>query len=505
MEHFLTVSRGLRVRPAMTVVLLLLSMGFQAKAQPDYTNGVFILNEDWFGHNNSSLNFLNTETGEFSYEIIRTNEQNVNAGLTLGCTSPFGTIYKGNLYIMSKQDQDPGESSGTVHGGRLVVANAQTMEIIKSFPVIAEQNGKSIADGRAFVGVDANKGYIGTSNGIYVLDISHLEIKQRIAGTENPLVTGNEDNADGLGPLYKNQIGIMIRSLDYVFAIQQDKGVLVINPETDAIIRVIEGCFSTMTQSKDGSIWVGKNSNKDYQIYPYGNFGASGEEWEGNQLLKINPATLETEMIDITSGGINQTWYAWTAGSLCASAKENKLFFTFNSNKWDWFTTSEMFVYDIETNRFSKIYDTTEEGRYFYGSAIRVNPLDDKLYATLYKSNVDQSYWIYQMQYENGELKLLNTYEPIRRYWFPALFIFPDHPEPGTSINEMTDNKVRVFAQNGTICINGLQEKTEVRVFNIQGQLVRSQTMEAAGSVAGLPAGQIYIVRVGPKSYKIIF
>ncbi len=219
----------------------------------------------------------------------------------------------------------------------------------------------------------------------------------------------------------------MVRTHDYVFAIQQDRGLLVINAETNKIVNVIEGCFSTMTQSKDGNIWVAVNTNAAHQEYPY---GLIGEEWNGNQLLKVNPETLETEYIDIKAGGVNQTWYAWTAGSLCASTHENVLYFTFNSNKWSWFTTSEMYKYDISENKFSKIFDSANDGRYFYGGGIRVNPLDDKIYATLYRDNNDQSYWIYQM---NGNGQVLTEYEPIKRYWFPAMPLFPDNHAPTIS------------------------------------------------------------------------
>ena len=389
-------------------------------AQNKFENGVFVLNEDWFGKNNSSVNFLNTETGEFDYMLVQNNSDNGN--LSLGCTAQYGVVYGDNIYVISKQDQDKGE--GKLTGGRVVIADASTMKIKKSIPVIYELNGRSAADGRSFVGVNEDKGYIGTSNGIFILDLNSYEIKGRIEGSENPLVTGAEDNADGLGPLYKNQIGIMIRTHDYVFAIQQDKGVLVINPETDEIESVTEGCFSTMTQSADGNIWVGKNSNMSYQNYPYGVFGSTGEMWDGNQLLKINPGTLETEIIEMPEEyGLNQTWYAWTAGSLCASANQNRLYFTYNSNKWSWFTTSAMFMYDIDTQTFSKIYDSSKEMRYFYGCAIRVNPLDDKIYASLYLDNVSQSYFFYQLDNEGNKI---SQYEPIKRYWFPTLFIFPD-------------------------------------------------------------------------------
>ncbi len=410
----------------LLVCSILWSLFFAATAQTtQYTDGVFILNEDWFGHNNSTINFLNPESGEFYYHVLQENTD--NAGLSLGCTAQFGTVYGDNIYIMSKQDQDSGETN-PVSGGRVIVADAKTLKVKKVIPVIFEINGKTAADGRGFVGVTEHKGYVGTSNGIFILNLNDFEIGGRIAGTENPLITGDESNANGEGPLYNNQIGMMCRTADYVFAIQQDKGVLVINPETDQVVKVIEGSYSTLTQSKDGTVWVGKNSNTAYQKYPY---GTVGENWDGNQLLKINPHTLTTEIIDMTGGsGINQTWYAWTAGSLCASAKENVLYFTFNESKWNWFTTSKMYRYDIDRGEFSLIYDSEEEQRYFYGASIRINPLDDKIYAALYLDNIDQTYFIYQLD-NNG--KRLKTFEPIKRYWFPAMFIFPDNYAPQVS------------------------------------------------------------------------
>ncbi len=399
---------------------------FTATAQSkEYTDGVFILNEDWFGHNNSTINFLNPETGEFDYHILQGNAD--NAGSSLGCTAQFGTIYGDNLYVISKQDQDPGETN-PVSGGRIIVADAKTLKIKKRIPIIFEINGKSAADGRGFVGVNESKGYIGTSNGIFIMNLSNFQIGRRIAGTENPLISGGESNADGVGPLYNNQIGMMCRTPDYVFAIQQDKGVLVIDPESDTVIKVINGCYSTLTQSKDGTVWVGKNSNMSYQQYPYGH---SGVNWDGNQLLKINPYTLTTETVNMNEGaGINQTWYAWTAGSLCASAKENVLYFAYNESDYSWFTTSKMYRYDIDSNEFTLIYDSENEGRYFYGAGLRINPLDDKIYAALYIANGDQSYFFYQL---NNTGNLIKTLEPIRRYWFPSMFIFPDNYVPEAS------------------------------------------------------------------------
>ena len=166
-----------------------------AQAETTYNSGVFILNEDWYGHNNSTINHL-SHTGQFTYRILQAANQDTH--FSLGCTSQFGAIYGDRFYIISKQEQDPGEGSNSQwRGGRVVVADAKTLKVIYSIPTILEIDGKSAADGRAFVGVDETKGYIGTSNGIFILDLASGKIGKRIAGTENPLVKGGENNSDG--------------------------------------------------------------------------------------------------------------------------------------------------------------------------------------------------------------------------------------------------------------------------------------------------------------------
>ena len=149
---------------------MLFACTYSLHGQTTYTDGVFMLNEDWYGHNNSTLNFIRPDhpTDPFEYYIIQNNES--NAGQSLGATAQFGAVYGDYLFIISKQDQDagdglsPGESAETRQGGRIVVADAQTMEIKSRIPIIrANEKGVSIADGRSFVGVDETKGYVGTS------------------------------------------------------------------------------------------------------------------------------------------------------------------------------------------------------------------------------------------------------------------------------------------------------------------------------------------------------
>ncbi len=416
-----------------TLLFALLCCAAWAYAEAPYTSGVFILNEDWYGHNNSTLNHL-SDQGAFSYRILQAEN---DASVSLGCTSQFAAIYGDKFYFVSKQSQDPGETS-TRKGARLVVTDATTLKIAYSIDTLFAINGKHAADGRGFVGVDETKGYIGSSNGIFVLDFATGKITKRIRGTENPLITGGEQAAAGTGPLYQNQIGMMLRTHDYVFAIQQDTGIHVIDPVADTIITTIRGCFSTMVQSKDGRIWAARNTNTTAQSYPYGTAG--GESWQGNELLAINPATLATTAYDLRtlSGNENmiveQTWYAWTAGSLCASLRENALFFSYTDNIWDWYSGRiHIMKFDIDNLSVTEIYNTSSLGEYYiYNSGVvRVHPRTGNLFVACFKTLVSTNDWLFLQIMPTG--RLVRTYTPIKNYWYPALFVFPDSDAPVVS------------------------------------------------------------------------
>ena len=142
----------------------------QDNKETEYTDGVFIVNEDWYGHQNSTINFI-TNKGEWIYRIF----QKENPGKELGCTSQYGTIYGGKFYVVSKQEKDPGAK---ITGSRLAVCDAKTMKCLKEIQKIAtDDKGASIADGRSFLGVNEKKGYVGTSKGIYVYNMDDRDRK----------------------------------------------------------------------------------------------------------------------------------------------------------------------------------------------------------------------------------------------------------------------------------------------------------------------------------------
>ncbi len=460
----------------LTILCLVFNAGNLAAQSTDFNSGVYILNEDWFGHRNSTLMHL-SEAGKFSYDLIGNNPD--NAGKSLGCTSQYATFYNGRLYVISKQDQDSGESS-TVRGGRIVVIDPADYRILFSQDTIFTINGVSAADGRAFVGVNAHKGYISTSNGIFIFDLDNYTIKGRISGTENPLIQGGEiGNTDGIGPLYHNQCGTMVAAGEYVFAVMQDKGVLVIDATTDSIKQIFPGCFSTIVQSKDQRIWAVRNTEINYQEYPY---GMAGEWWLGNELIAIHPNTLTTDTINfmkefgLEEVMVEQSWYAWNAGSLCASTKDNSLFFTYNDNVWSWFSRSHIYRYDIDQNDLYEIYDTAEDNNYIYGAGIRIEPNSDRLWVSCYVGNniSTNNFVFYALDanpYSDCFGTRIGTYTPIKNYWYPAMFIFPE--------DNTTSALPHINSQSPIANIRKLLYKGQLliirdgKIFNVTGQEIK--------------------------------
>lgn len=90
-------------------------------------------------------------------------------------------------------------------------------------------SGKRVC-GRAFIGIDRDKGYVSSSNGIWVVDLGTLDVKGMIKGTENPYGVDDKPVGDPTSALYFGQCGSMVASGGKVFAAHQSKGLLVIDP-----------------------------------------------------------------------------------------------------------------------------------------------------------------------------------------------------------------------------------------------------------------------------------
>ena len=389
----------------------------------DYTQGVFFVNEDWFGHNNSTINFL-TNSGLWAYRVY----QRENSGKELGCTSPYATVYGEKMYITSKQAKDPGAS---ITGSRLAVVDAKTLKSLKEFENIAvDGSGQSVADGRAFLGVDEHKGYVGTSNGIYVYNSDAMEIGGVIAGTGSLS-----------GDLYSAQIGTMLRVGSRVFAVHQQSGVIVIDAETDAVETTIaapldgsnQRGYGSIVLSKDGNIWCSVAND------------VSGSGNAQDYLIKLDPYTLDTTRIVLPAGyGVPNSWYAWTADGFCSSKQENKIFW---KNNGGWFSSTKMYAYDIETAQAGEVYDFTnydDGGWGLYGAGFRIDPVSNNIYAELFRNFGSKDYRVVKI--DPTSKTVIAEYPMAENYWFPSIPIFPDNFAPVVAdIPDSTVTKLQTF------------------------------------------------------------
>lgn len=372
----------------------------------DYTKGTFIVNEDWYGHQNSTVNFL-TDEGEWVYRVV----QKENPGVELGATVQYGAIYGDKFFIIAKQPKDPGAS---ITGGRITVCDAKTMKVLKQIENIAvDDKGSSIADGRGFLGVDEHKAYVGTSNGIYVLDLDSLKITGSVSGAGN-------DADDPYQQLYGGQIGNMVRVNDRVFAVHQKNGLFIINPATDEVEKTVEAPegwgFGSVVLSKDGNLWLSLAAS-------------SGSGQADTRIVKLNPATLEQTIIECPEGifGPANSWYAWTPDCFCASKQNNVLYW--NGGNSSWFSGKTVYKYDIDSNTFSTFIDYNDDpdGWQIYGCSFRIDPVTDEAIVSLYKGYGDPTYVV--RKYDN-EGKQIAEYSMISNYWFPSLPVFPDNEAP---------------------------------------------------------------------------
>lgn len=366
-----------------------------------FSDGFFIVNEDWYGHNNSTINWFGNDG-----EIVRRVVQTVNGqGVQLGCTAPVGAYSGDYMFVTSKQEQDPGQN---VVGARLTALDAKTMKFVKKWEQFP--NG---GDGRDVCGVADGKVYVGSTNGIYVVDTRSLEITGRVKGTER------ED-----GALYLGQIGTIISVGGKAYAVSQSSGLLVIDLAADSVMKSIpipadaydegdkEGSFSFgSVVYKSGYLWLSVSA-------------VSGSGEAKNLIVRYDPATGDMKTIRMPEGcyGPANSWYAWTPDGFCASTKDDYLFW--NGGTGSWFAKQTIFRYDIKTGETKLIIDLQSTNDNLNGACLRPNPMTGDIILGL---SMGQPYGnIYEIRVYSADGDLRYTYDLADgNYWFPSIPVFP--------------------------------------------------------------------------------
>lgn len=337
-------------------------------ATVDYTQGAYIVNEDWYGHRNSTVNFLSKD-GTFVYDHVE----------NLGVTACYGTFFGNRFYAISKQDGGY---------GRISVCDANSTRVIKQ---IKDIDGK---DGRSFCGVDEHKAYVSTSKGIYTLNLDELTVGAAVK---------NADDGDAkLG-----ECGNMVRLGDYVYATEYGKSLRIIDCNTDRIVATITAKVYSITMSKDGQLWVST----------------------ANGISRVNTESRQLEEIALPSGvsAPAKSSYAWTPDGLCASLQNNVIYWTSVSGSG----TTIIFKYDIDNNEFAKVVDLTNdpEKRSIYGCSFRVDTKTDNLYLTA-AVGYNNDYKVRRYDADGKQLAEYVMDDKGKNYWFPGMFVFPDVEDP---------------------------------------------------------------------------
>ena len=464
------------MKRALIIISALLSVMAPAIAaqEADYTQGIIWVNEDWYGHQNSTVNYLLPDDPDgvfWKYRII----QAENPGMELGCTNQYGALWHDRLYLIAKQEKDPG---ATITGGRITVADAKTMKILHQQSLIDPSGAQ--CDGRGFLGVDEHKGYISTSNGVWIFDLDNYIVTGQVEGSANPNAGGDNDkpNTDPTGSLYHGQSGMMVSAAGKVFVAHQQYGLLVVDPAEDKVVKAIsmdivqEGAgIGSIVKSKDGYLWLSIAKN------------LQGTGATLNYIVRLDPSTLTYEIIEIPEDMFppSNSWYAWTPDAFVASTVQNCLYWKGGPNRW--FTGTKIYKFDCDTREQSLFIDLEEEGANWklYGCAIGVHPVTDEIYMALYHEFGTPTY-ITRRYSPSGEK--IRDYEMIMNYWFPSLPLFPQSSE-----------------LSGIEAISEVSVSSAGTLYNLNGLIIKESV--DYGEWSGVPAG-MYVWKSDDRAVKIL-
>ena len=393
-----------------------------------FTNGIIFINEDRYGANQGSINYYNYDYNEMEYNVFAF----VNPGIKLGVTSQHGQLFGGRLFVVSKQ-ANGNESSGSTVGSRLAVLDGTTL-VQQASVLRFGATPDSVYDGRAYCAVNNEKGYISTNAGIFVLDVTSMTVSGPIAGTQS--------SAKGdYNSLYHDQCGDMVRFGQYVFAVQQGKGLHVIDPETDAVVTTLPfPDIVTVFVTAGGKLYVANNSREVYD------FGTG--PYEAN-FIQIDPVTFEIKDVHSLPGnkGAVCAWGAWHARMLCVDPVAERVYFnheeyqnfisSYDFNTREFIDTLILLPEGVETN-----WDGTKERQGLYASALSFDPHTGDMVvqtteaAPMYAYQNFNHNWVLFYNVATGELKRQVRLQDA--YWFPALAVYPDQYEPTISVSDMT-------------------------------------------------------------------
>ena len=325
-----------------------------------YENGFFIINEGWFGHGTGEVNFYSYDTGKLTDSIFK--RENPTKDLNpASSTLQFGTIYKDNMYLVSKV------------GGPMVVVDPYT------FKEKGRIDAKGGNDWRAFLGIDENTGLLSSSSGVYMLNLKTLSTSSKLVG------------ADG-------QIGDMLKAGKYIFMHSATNGMLIFNAADYSLNQKMKNVTMGFAQTPNGKVWY------------------TG----GKYLYQIDPQTLVKDSVDLKFTTY-AAWGAWHPSSIVASTKENAVYVLKNAS---FSGGSEVYKYVYGNNASIDVpFITNPAKQIFYGKGIGFDSRQNQIVIQTVQSGFGANFAINNLFFYDtvGNLKKTLTYDG---YYFPSITVF---------------------------------------------------------------------------------
>ena len=417
------------MRYTFVILLAVLASLMVGEAQEyTFTNGIFFVNEDRYGPNQGSINFYNYDYDEMEYNVYAI----VNPTTKLGVTTQSGQLFGGKFFLVSKQ-ANGNESSGSTIGSRLAVLDAVTLQQQGSLLRFGE-DADSVYDGRSYCAVNSGKGYISTSAGIFVLDVNTMTVSGPIDGTQSS-ARGDYNS------LYYDQCGDMVRFGQYVFAVQQGKGLHVIDPQSDEVVKTLEfPHIVTAFVTAGGNLYVANNSHEIYD------FSTGPSVVDFTRIDPVSFDVMDVHELDDTHGALN-SWGAWRARMVCVDPRRERLYYYYDEFQnyiscYD-FDTRELIDHFIDLPEAADInWDGSRNHQGLYASAISFDPHTGDMVvqtteaAPMYAYQIFNHNWV--LFYDAQSRQLKRQVRLRDAYWFPAMAVYPDTDAPTVEVEDVT-------------------------------------------------------------------
>ncbi|OQP38676.1 hypothetical protein A4H97_18330 [Niastella yeongjuensis] len=328
-----------------------------------YTGGFYLINEGWYGHGTGEVNFYDYATGTLGDSLFVKNNPTKNLNPATS-TLQYGTIFNGKLYLVSKV------------GGPLVVCDENTL--VESGRIAASSSN----DWRAFVGVDATHGLISSQSGIYPVSLPGLTVGTKLSGAS---ISG--------------QVGDLTKSGNFVFALSQSAGVVVLNATTNVVVKTIPNIAVGFAKTADGAVWCAG----------------------GTSLVRIDPVTLTTTTVTLPFTA-NNSWGAWHPGSITASTTANEIFLA-NNATFAGATTIYKYVVG-NSSSLSAPFITIASGKETYGSGVGYDASNNTVVVTTVEQGFTTHFSVNDLVIYNAATGSQISDLPYSGYWFPSIAVF---------------------------------------------------------------------------------